>query len=65
MIARSMFIKVTDRHGRFYIEEHRVWEPELFLDALNRFSRDDGSIAVTTEGHYREWRWKNGKKQRA
>lgn len=66
MSPRSMFIKVTDRHGRFYIEERRVWEPELFLDALDRFSKDDGSsIAVTTEKHYREWRWKNGKKQRA
>lgn len=62
MITRSLFVKFTRKSGTFHIEERRVWELELFLDALDRFSNDDGSsIAVTTERHYREWRWNNGK----
>lgn len=62
MIARSIFIKFVGPNKNFYIEERRVWEPELFLNALARFEGGDGySAVVTTWAHYKEW--KNGKRQ--
>lgn len=57
LIARDLFVRITSKVAKPYVESHRVWDSSLCLEALRKQHKDEGkTVTPITEAQYQEER---------
>jgi hypothetical protein len=59
LITRDVFARHTDKDGNTYVEQHRVWDADLFFNAHRAHAAREGGkadIQQITEDQYRKER---------
>jgi hypothetical protein len=61
VVTRDVFARHTDKDGIAYVEQHRVWDADLFFAAHRAYAAKEGGkagIEQITEDQYRKERSK-------
>lgn len=62
----SVYVRHTDKDGRSFVEEHRVWNRAIFMQARARDAAKVGGeakVELLTEEQYRKERGKTKRKR--
>lgn len=56
MNATDSYLRHTDKRGHSWLQHHRVWDRDAFLESqLNAAAKEGGKIEVVTEKQYRDY----------
>ena len=61
MESRDIYLRHTDKKGKSWVQQHRVWDAALFMQSQDADARkESGSVELATESDYAAQRAKKG-----